>query len=244
MRGSRRDVRLAIKKAIAIAAGAAGGDKEASEGVQIRVGLAALANIKEAFIEKSKGGTDAAGLKWPPLSPKTVAYSRRHPGVPKNRSGFRPSWMLSDKQRKRWWELYRQGLARYRGDQAAAARLAWSIVKGEGAKTLIGEYGNTPVMILRDTGLLLNSLSPGVVSSSHPTIQDVENQVFIVGPGSVIVGTNRKHAASHHYGVPGRIPQRRLWPEPDQWPDEWWQDIAAAGREGMIEILLSVLRQS
>ena len=61
--------------------------------------------------------------------------------------------------------------------------------------TLLMKYGGRQVDILRDTGLLLNSLSPGVVSAE---------QVFKVAPGTVIVGTNRKWAYCHHYGdLPG-----------------------------------------
>ena len=197
--GTRQDVRQALRQAIAMAAGLEGGDREAADGMQIRLGMTALANIREAFVVKSAGGTDAAGLKWKQLSPKTIAYSRRHPGVPRSaqRAGFRPSWMLSEKQRLRWWELYRSSLARFRGDMARAAKMAWAIIKGEGAQTLIGKYGDTPVMILRDLGFLLNSLSPGVLpSSGRPTIQDVENQVFIVGPGSVIFFTKSQKTTS------------------------------------------------
>ncbi len=207
--------------------------------------MTALGNIREAFVVKSKGGADAAGQKWPPLARSTVAYSRRHPGVPKasQRAAFRPSWMLTQKQRERWWEVYRSGLARFRGDMSRAARAAWAAIKAGGAKTLIGTYGDTPVMILRDLGLLLNSLSPGATpGAARPSLVDVEDQVFLVGPGSVIVGTNRKWAGSHHYGVPGKIPQRRLWPEPADWPSEWWEDLLDQAKAGMIDIFVACLR--
>ena len=110
------------------------------------------------------------------------------------------------------------------------------MLKGEGAKTLLELYGNTQVDILRDTGILLNSLSPGVPGS-------VPDQVFRIGVGEVIVGTNRKGAASHHQGIPGRLPQRRLWPEPSKWPASWWESILEQGRAGLIEIIIFVLQR-
>lgn len=237
VRGTRKDVRRSVLRAVQAASGRAAVGGDAAEAMQVRIGMAALAHIRDAFVVKSRGGTDAAGLKWPPLKRSTVAYSRRHPGMPGpgKRAGYSPSWMLTDRQRKRWWELYRIGLARFRGDKERAAKMAWAIAKREGAKTIIGEYGDTPVDILRDTGLLLNSLSPGVSPGGQP------DQVFRIGAGEVIVGTNRKWAAAHHQGIPGRLPQRRLWPEPSTWPAEWWADINEQAQQGYIDILISVL---
>jgi hypothetical protein len=59
--------------------------------------MAALGFIKPAFVTKMHGGTDEAGDSWPPLKRETVAYSRRHPGMPKakDRAAFAPSWMLT-----------------------------------------------------------------------------------------------------------------------------------------------------
>ena len=239
VRGTRAEVRKAIVNAASAASGRSHEGREAAAALQVRIGMTALAYIRDAFVVKSKGGADASGLKWPPLSPKTIAYSRRHPGVPdkKTRAAFRPSWNLTDKQREKWWDNYRKALARFKGDKEKAAALAWFIAKGEGAKTLLEKYGSTSVLILRDLGLLLNSLSPGV------TPGDVENQVFRIGPGEVIIGTNRKHAASHHYGIPGKLPQRKLWPDPEDWPSAWWQGIAEQAKQGYVEILLSFLRK-
>ena len=89
------------------------------------------------------------------------------------------------------------------------------------------------VEILRDTGLLLNTLSPGVETGLN---------VFRVLPGEVIVGTNRKWAGIHHRGSRnGRIPQRRLWPEPSKWPSNWWLDILETARQGLIDITIQLM---
>lgn len=240
VRTTRTSIRESVNKAISVAAGKSGDVQNLAIQMQIRIGMTALAHIKDAFVTKSRGGTDESGLSWPPLSPKTIAYSRRHPRVPpaKQRAAFRPSWMLTDKQRERWWYLYRIGLARSKGDKNKAAQYAWAAIKREGAKTLLSEYGNTKVDILRDTGLLLNSLSPGINPGS------IENQVFRANPGEVIIGTNRKGAKAHHEGIPGRLPQRRLWPDPANWPDSWLKDIEDQAKQGVMEIFLATLRNS
>lgn len=187
-------------------------------------GQVALDHIKRAFLVKSAGGTDEAGDRWRPLLPKTVAYSRRVRGgkgraKPELARDTRPSQGLTKPQQARWWDLYRQGLAMFRGDKSHAARRAWFILKGEGAITLLDKYGNEQVPVLRASGELFDSIVSGVER------------------GEIIVKATAKHAAAHHYGVPGRTPQRRLWPEPSRWPSQWWQDIANSMRDSLVEII-------
>jgi hypothetical protein len=230
-----RATRAAVRQAVAAIPATARAGGATADALMVRLGMTALGRIRAAFIVKARGGTDEAGDKWKPLSPYTVAYSRRHPGVPPaaQRAASRPSWALTARQRGRWWDLYRRGLAMYRGDKGHAARRAWFIIKEEGATTLFDKYGGTTVDILRDTGLLLNSLSPGVATGE---------QVFRVGHGEVIVGTNRKWAGVHHRGSRnGRIPQRRLWPEPGRWPSSWWLDILDQGRQGLVDVAIHLL---
>lgn len=211
--------------------------RDAMNALKVRVGLQALSFIRDAFKAKARGGTDEAGDRWPPLQKSTIAYSRRHPGVlfpGKKRAPFRPSWMLTKKQRARWWEL----------NAEVGAAMAWIILKKEGAKTLIGEYGDTKVEILRNTGLLLNSLSPGTspdnATSSPPSR---EGQIFKLNNDNVYVGTNRKHAGVHHKGIPGKIPQRRLWPKPNRWPTKWWDLLLSQARHNLINVVSYLLRR-
>jgi hypothetical protein len=227
LKKSRRDIQAILRQVPAACAGNVPQANSAMRALLLRVGMTALFKIRQAFVVKARGGTDECGLSWKPLSPATIAYSRRHPGVlwpGKKRAPFRPSWMLTDAQRKRWWQLNAIGGPAY----------AWTIVKQEGGKTLIGEYGNTPVDILRDTGLLLNSLSPGI-GTNHP------NQIFQIGNGDVIVGTNRKWASVHHNGIRGKIPKRRLWADPRNWTPDWWSDIVQQAKEGLLEITLFMI---
>lgn len=244
-----RATRDAVRRAVAAIPAAARAGGAAADAMLVSCGLAALGRIKRAFVTKSRGGTDEAGDRWRPLSPYTIAYGRRHrklagdpqesrlysrakgkPWIPGSarRAGYAPSYALTNKQRDRWWALYRQGLAMFGGDKGSAARRAWAISKSEGATTIFDKYAHAQVDILRDTGLLLNSLSPGVASGER---------VLRVGRGEVIVGTNRKWAGVHHRGSrDGRIPQRRLWPEPRRWPSSWWLDILEQARQGLVDI--------
>ena len=244
-----RDVLRTLQKVPDVASGNRGGATVAVQRLQVRLGLATLDMIKELFLVKARGGTDETGLRWQPLSPKTIAYSRRHPGVPRQstRARYAPSWMLSRRQRDRWWQLYSQALARFKGDKSHAAAYAWFISKQEGARTLLGVYGQTKVEILRDTGLLYNSLvpgqtpptTPGVVSPTTP--RRPKEQVFRYRTGEVTIGTSRKWAGTHHRGIPGRLPQRRLWPPPERWTARMWGLILTQAQLGVLDLITYLL---
>lgn len=195
------------------------------------LGRTILHRVSAAFVTKSRGGTDEAGDRWEPLSPKTVAYGRGD--RTKGSSSDRPSQALTAAQRVRWWQVYRQQKARFGGDKGRAARFAWTVVKGMGAVTLFDKYSKRHVEILRDTGGLLDSLTPGKSSACS---------VFRTYPGEVVVGTVRVGAAAHHAGVPGRLPQRRLWPEPKKWPGSWWRDLQLVAVRGALDVAVSLVR--
>ena len=236
-----RASRTAIKQALARLPEIARAGGPEAEAMMMRCGLVLLGHIRQAFIVKARGGVDEAGDSWQPLSPKTIAYSktrqRGRGGRTKAEKGraSRPSQALTQKQQDRWWDIYRRQLRIYKGDKGHAAAVAWLILKKEGVQTLVDKYGRRKVEILRDTGLLLNSLSPGVIS---------DNSVFRIAPGMVIIGTNRKGAVAHHKGIPGKLPQRRLWPPVDKWPDSWWEDIREQAVQGLLEIALSLIKEA
>lgn len=230
----------------------------AARAMLTRMGFALLARVRRAFIMKARGGTDEAGDRWVPLKPSTIAYSRgRRTKTEKARDAM-PSQALTKKQNTRWWALYRQGLAMYDGDKGAAAKRAWGILKREGVVTLFQKYHTRRVEILRDTGLLLNSLSPGIapptsskrratakpppVDASMAVVAQSPERIFRIETRAVIIGTNRRGAAAHHRGVPGRLPQRRLWPRPGRWPPSWWQDIMGAVKEGIIDAAIAAIK--
>jgi len=199
----------------------------ASNAMMASVGQAALTCIHKAFIVKSRGGTDDAGERWQPLSPKTIAYSRSHPGLPSPavRANYRPSYALTYLQRLEWWGVYRGALSYHKGDKSIAARIAWAFMKRSGVMTLFDKYAHTHVNILHDTGLLFNSLSPNVQS---------KEQVFHVNRGEVEIGTNRKGAKSLHK-------HRRLWPKPNKWPSAWNQSLLEKARLGIVDVIIKLV---
>ncbi len=171
----------------------------------VRAGLAALAVIRDAYVVKARGGTDASGLKWPELAESTITRRLRKAGLP-----------------SRW-----RAMKNVQSAYGTVARTGRGWKKLERAKaTAAKSFG--PVEILRDTDRLFNSLGPQLVKNL--------DQVFQVNPGSVSVGTNVEYGAYHHNGT-SRIPQRRLWPDWDQWPTEWKEQVFDAMREGLQDLI-------
>lgn len=179
-------------------------------------GLAALEIIKAAFVVKSRGGMDEAGIQWKPLSPKTIAYGRRHPGLNRKRKvagerGRAGRPLLTNSLDALWRRTFVAALRQYEREGAADARAraaarAWRVVKAAGGQTILGRYGGVQVEIGRDTGRLFASLSPGA-----------EDNLLEITDNVIAVGTNVVYAGSFHA-------LRPLWP--DRWPDHWLEQVA------------------
>jgi len=182
------------------------------------IGVEMLTIVKEAFVEKGRGGTDAAGISWAPLSPAYVAYHRRHKGLQGRRSraakaGRSARPLLTAQQDRLWKSVYASCLRRG-DDEATAARKAWGVVKQAGGKTVLEAYGNEKVEIGRDTGRLLASLSPGG-----------GDNLLDANPGVVRVGTNVSYAMHFHK-------RRPMWPEdPGKFPQVWLERLATVFAE-------------
>lgn len=126
--------------------------------------------IRKNYLKKSAGGADEFGTKWKPLDKRTIAY-RPIPGQKKTKGG---RGLLTAGENARWKGIFRSQYLRLMaqtGDEAKskamAARIAWAIVKSEGAKTKLEVYGNRKVPIGRVTDRLLNSVSPGTMSGNR-----------------------------------------------------------------------------
>lgn len=244
-------VRHALGAFVAALTGAgASSNADLAQGVHTAIGVAALSDIKTDFVRKARGGVGEDGVKWPKLSPKTLAYGRRfgpgeksalkgaaglgrqHSQAPGGNEG-----LLTKGQLKRWRFLFASMAARFAADmpvgeaKAKAAAIAWTILKREGARTMLEVYGHRDVEILRDTGVLLNSLSPGTVGAGgayqKPTGDGGQEQIFELIRAGVIVGTSVAYAAVHQNGGKG-IPARPFLPVdgiPQVWANRW---LAAA----------------
>lgn len=203
-RGSRAELLERLAALPAALAGRVPELADASRAVAQALGIEGMACVRDDFIDKARGGGGSDGVPWPPLSPKTIAYNRRHPGLSAKRTraarAGRSSRPLLTAAQDRLWRGVYSGRLRAGDDPATAAARAWAVTKRAGGKTIIGTYGNAQVEIGRDTGRLLNSLSP---ASPEADIDAV--------PGSVSVGSNVEYA-KHFFAkrpiVPAALPPR------------------------------------
>lgn len=130
---------------------------------------------------------------------------------------------------KRWREIFAKEKWRLvvkfglndKEASARAAQKAWAILKSEGAKTKLAVLGSRKVDIMRDTGRLFRSLSPGV--EDRPSGE--QEQVFQVPPGRVIVGTNVPYAGR-------QFKMRPAWPADGHLPAGWWRYLLQVGVRG------------
>ena len=90
------------------------------------------------------------------------------------------------------------------------------------------------VEILRDTGELLASLSPGVDGPGPGGILRMPS-------GQIIVGTNVGEKWRHHAGTK-TVPARPFWPVNGSLPASWWDAISGALQRGLLEIVMRLVQ--
>lgn len=211
----------------------------------LAMGLALLGNIKSAYVVKARGGTDEMGIKWAPLQPQTIANRRVGPRDTRTRKGASKqdadrAQLIKEREkiRKREYKkiLKRLG-ARMPIKQAKtrASRAAGQIATRITGKTKVQTLGSRQVEILRDTGVLLNSLTPA--DRNGDSYSPPPGQIMNVQQGAVAVGTNVLYAATHQHGDKSRnIPARPFLPV-KKLPREWVEDINEAGAIALAETL-------
>lgn len=262
-RASRADIRRMIALLPLMFSGKAADTFGLVQGFKLRLAVAFWSKVKQAFIEKSRGGTDETGDKWAPLSRAYLAYQRRFgPGekaalkagaglgkgnrlAPGGKDG-----LLTKAQLEEWRRVFARNVAwlsKTHGEKEAkgiAAGIAWNTIKAHGARTKLEVYGTREVEILRDTGILFNSISPGAISTNGPAASYAppENQILEDAPGSLVVGTNVKYANAHQNGI--RVPQRRILPDPDRIPAGWLDDFAEQATEGFVAAAHEIARRA
>lgn len=186
-RGTRADVVAAAHELAGMLTGRVRDTSGIARGFLLAIGSAALSDIKEAYIVKALGGTDEMGIKWPPLSPITIAMRRK-----------------TRKERK----------------------------------LTFTQLAQRKVKILRDTGILFNSLSPGILTKTgyrKPKKKGGSEQIMDVSAGQVIVGTNVAYADTHQNGSPSRkIPARPFLPRSQSdVPRIWWDRWANVAKDAL-----------
>lgn len=232
---SRQDVHAALAKLPGLLSGKLPDPSGIVQDTLRQLGEEALNRIHGAFLHKSRGGVDEAGISWAPLSPGTVAYKKQHAGLVRKKQGERPRGLLTEKQDARWRSIFAgkvrslqgQGIP-YEDAAGNAAALAWHILKLEGAKTLLEVFGGRSVNVLVESGDLAESLEPGSGS---------QHQVFKVEDGKVSVGSDLPYAMAHHKGMPSKnLPARRLWPDGDV-PASWQEAFRKIIEQGIGDLI-------
>jgi hypothetical protein len=148
--------------------------------------------ISQNFSRKSKGSADKQGLKWKPLTKKTKAYRPRN-------TRNKGRGLLTGAQDSLWKGIFAKNFKKFSAtmpeDEAKgkAAALAWAILKNQGAKTKIDEYGNKNVPILVRTGRLRNSLKPGKYTGDN-YIPFNDDQFFKFDRGKMVLGSKVPYA--------------------------------------------------
>lgn len=243
-RGDASELVQTIKGFIGTLAGHGSVGAGLTSGVQLRVANGLLSEIEQAFIQKSRGEVGSDGIKWKPLTRETIAQRRigpgdlaaigiKGPGQPKSRV----RGLLTKEQDKEWrrifahtkaWLMAKFGMAEGEA-KARAAQTAWAKLKAMGAKTKLEVLGGRQVDILRDTGELAGSFSPGV--DDQPSGAD--GQVLRTGAGTITVGTRKK---------PWHHKTRHFWPRDGQLPEQWWNTMRRAANRGIQEAVVMIVR--
>lgn len=237
----RDEIEQLIRALPAILSGRAPDQFGIAHGFKLRMAVMFFSNVKEAFIIKARGGTDVAGISWPPLTKKYLAYGRG-PKSSRTAGGLSPGGkdgFMSETQLKNWKKDFVRALAWLSGKigagqeaKSGAAAIAWVKAKARGVRTILDVFGNREVEILRDRGILFNSFSPGILSERGPdaSYSPPEDQVLEEQPGSLTVGTSVEYAKHHQDG------KRPFWPQDGSIPQEWVDDMVEVGISGLLEI--------
>lgn len=249
----RDDVATIVRMLPAILSGRVADEHGIASGFKMRLAFAFFSVVKEEFIVKSRGGTDAAGISWPKLSQAYLAYGRgpkstRTAGglAPGGNDGFMTAAQLKQWRRdySSWLGDFNQSYARLslqvdqRLAKSRAAAYAWAKAKEAGVKTKLDVFGNREVEILRDRGIMFNSLSPGVLSQDGVAASYSASPGQIVdadGAGVLIVGSNVEYT-KYHQGTSDKPGRRPIWPVDGELPAEWWEDMLDAAVTGLLEI--------
>lgn len=227
-----------------------------ARGVFTAVGFAALSDIHADFVRKSGGAQGEDGVTWTPLKPATIARRRLGPKdkqLPHIAERLKAEKEAVKEAKKRFIAAAKQRYktlvarlslslpadeARKRASEQIAAEQKAADFLLRGQIALAKQTGQRrqdvlsqrQVDILRDTGVLLNSLSPGEMSGDGPGViyqppsgPGGDQQAFGLFDSGVIVGTTVAYAKTHQEGK-GQVPARPFLPTqgvPQVWLDRW-----------------------
>lgn len=199
------------------------------------IAVSFLSSTTADFVVKMRGGTGEVGGRWEKLKPESIARRKVGPEARKQiniaeREALEKQ--IYNDTYKRLIHNMGESQARARARQIASAKATRAL-----GQTKAQLLGSRQVEILRDTGHLLNSLSPGILRNGiyiKPTKPGGDQQDFVVVPGKAIVGSGLIYAGTHQRGQKlNNVPARPFFPNDEfKTPESWWRrmrlDIARA----------------
>jgi hypothetical protein len=246
--GTRADVVAAAVQLARMLSGRAVDTFGIMRGFGSAIGFAVLSDIQAAYIEKSRGGTDEAGIRWPKLQPRTIANRRVGAGDRRDSDLIRRRETIRKRETKKALRRFLLSLPESEARRRAAIVGGIKATQQTG-RTKLKTLGNRNVEILRDRGILFNSLSPGslvgdpaTAAYTPPSGDGAEEQIFEVRQGLISAGTNVVYASTHQHGDASRnIPARPIFPPEDQIPNVWWQRWLGVGSQALVAAMRLLL---
>ena len=183
--------------------------------------------IHENFMAKSGGGQDEFGDAWKPLAPSTVVR-KLHRYLPRH---GQPRASLTASQDLRWRGIYRSHLTRG-ASPSEAGRIAWGILKSQGARTAYQRLRGRKVPINIETHRLERSLRPNPVNKFKYRPYNKDQEVTYVGKSKVKLGTRVPYAKAVNSVRPFSYPMSKMQP--------WLKD----GVNASVLVLTDLLRKA
>jgi len=229
--------------------------------VMTAIGFAAISDLHKSFVTKSRGGTDEMGVKWPKLSPVTIANRKvGKDDVFRGRSAkggafvggryyhggqYLPKNTIQEREKIRKAE-FRKALKRLMVSmpeadaRARAERVAQHRTTQLTGLSKLHALGSRDVEILRDTGVMLSTLTPGVFRMSKDSVSydPPDGQIFNVSADKVVIASSDPRVAMHDKGNPKRnLPRRQIFPGDDEIPEAWLQNWCDAGAQAVLVMM-------
>ena len=171
-----------------------------------------FSRLYDSYRIRSEGGTDDLGNVFKPLARSTIANRKIGRGnlgslkFTKKQSGTsfkdRQRGLLTPTENRKWKAIYFNVFNEllvtmdWNEAKATAAKIAWGVLKKNGARTKIQDLGDRNVLIMRDTDTLYESFHPG--DKGARTYRPTENQIFEVDGTTATIGTSVEYASFHN----------------------------------------------
>lgn len=253
-----------IRRAVASVAGTAPASAY-SRGLRLRVGLAALSCIQEAFVVKAAGGTGEDGIQWAPLKKETIANRPLGPsdvaglksaGIRKGKHGYSARsqssndldargrlkrGFLTQAQDQRWRKIFSQKKAMMMARHGLSAQEAGARAAAIAWATLKAEGAKTKLEMLGNRRVQIGRSSGRLFSSLSPGLADPIHAPILTQPEAVEDRILREEpgevVVGSNVSYAGKFHRKRpLWPS-GELPPAWSQRIAEAAASGIAEMI-------